>query len=976
MLIAMHHSVSTAVSLEFNPAGPGIQPCKFAAGTAQLTTVFRWRDVRRPGVKPGTAVAMPSAAEAGNAGGGWRAWTRPAISTTSSRYRSFSQSAPCIIAEENCLRRLIKTHWTLVCCISIVFLILGLVAIITTRLNMKNRALARSLRENAERLTATLYSIGDAVISVDTDCRVREMNAAAEKLTGCSRETAIGKHVSTLATIRDAETLNPVENPIPKLFDSKAVPVSSQRNILSASDGKEHHVTHIHTLIKCPDGSVNGAVWILHDVSEQQRIENDLNHHVQLERIVSEVFSDFIKSKPENIDYAIRRALKRILIFGHADRGLIFNFTQGEKEISDVYEACADDVKPAIQNLQNLRSADFQWLNNQFKANEVLQIANVSQLPDDATSFKELFLAQNIRSFLAIPMMKENQFSGVFVLGVNKAGRKWAYAERELLHFTADTIGEALRRQVIETNVKKLSDVATRTDNMVIITDADGIIEWVNRAFCQITGYSGKEVLGERPEKLLRGPGHNTDVSGNTIRSALKNYHQFDGEILTYTKTGQELWVDMEIRTIYDAKKNISNYIAVNKDITRRKWMQQKLAEVRHRETQTAARVQQTLLMGKQNDSLPGIKSAVMSMPSQEIDGDFFDTIIHRNQFFDIILGDVMGKGIRSALLAAAAKSSLVRALNNLLVNAQKPFLPQPREIVNSLYAGMVRELIDLDSFITLCYARINAETLSMDYVNCGHMPIIHYNAENRSATFLSGENVPLGFLEGEYYEQKCVNVNPGDVIVFYSDGITEAKNRKGDMFGRKALVEIIDVNRDNGPEKILEAISNAASQHARGQFHDDVTCLVVKIEYLPKAVNSRDVFYHTCKPSYSELRPLRKSLQDFLNQHLAGVSTRADIDTVILCVNEACTNIIEHSFSNYTTGLIEVRASIRRGHLEITLIHNGDAFTAVSNNGPEPSYTRESGYGIHIMEAGMDTLQYARTEDHRNCVRMVKCLH
>lgn len=941
-----------------------------------FTTISQRGGVWRSGFKVGNTVAVTSGPGVVKAGAGWHARTWSAISPTINNNLVFLQSIPFIMAEENGLRKMIKTHWILVCCMSIAFLTLGLVAIITTRLNMKNRALASRLVENAERLAATLHSIGDAVISVDTDCRVRQMNTAAEKLTGCSRETAIGKHVSTLATIRDAETLNPVENPIPKLFDSKAVPVSSQRNILSASDGKEHHVTQTHTLIKCPDGSVNGAVWILHDVSEQQRIENDLKHHVQLERIVSEVFSDFIKSKPENIDYAIRRALKRILTFGHADRGLIFNFTQGEKEISDVYEACAEEVAPVIKNLRKFKFADFQWLESQSRENDVLQVDNVLQLPDDATPLKKMFLAQDIKSFLAIPMMKNNQFSGVFVLGGNKAGRKWGYAERELLHFTADTIGEALRRQIIETNVKKLSDVATRTDNIVIIIDADGIIEWVNRAFCQITGYSEKEALGERPEKLWRGPGYNNDVSSNTIRSALKNYHQFDGEILTYTKTGQELWVDMEIRPIYDAKKNISHYIAVNKDITRRKWMEQKLAEVRHRETQTAARVQKTLLRGKQNDSLPGIKSAAMSMPSQEVDGDFFDTIIHQNQFFDIVLGDVMGKGIRSALLAAAAKSSLVRALNNLLVNAQKPFLPQPREIVNSLHAGMVRELIDLDSFITLCYARINAETLSMDYVDCGHMPIIHYNAENRSATFLSGENVPLGFLDGEYYEQKCVNVNPGDVIVFYSDGITEAKNRKGDMFGRKALVEIIDVNCDKGPEKILEAISNAASQHARGQFHDDVTCLVVKIEHLPKAVNSRDVFYHTCKPVYCELRPLRKSLQDFLNQHLAGVSTRADIDTVILCVNEACTNIIEHAFSNYTTGLIEVRASIRRGHLEITLIHNGDAFTAVSNNGPEPSCTRESGYGIHIMETGMDTLQYARTEDHRNCVRMVKCLH
>ncbi len=125
----------------------------------------------------------------------------------------------------------------------------------------------------------------------------------------------------------------------------------------------------------------------------------------------------------------------------------------------------------------------------------------------------------------------------------------------------------ALRRS--EEEAKKLSLVASRTNNAVIITDKNGCIEWVNEGFTRITGYALREVLGSKPGSFLQGP--NTDR--NTLaamRQALKNQEGFKGEILNYSKTNQAYWLELEIQPIFSSSGGISNYIAIESDITER----------------------------------------------------------------------------------------------------------------------------------------------------------------------------------------------------------------------------------------------------------------------------------------------------------------------------------------------------------------------------------------------------------------------
>ena len=132
------------------------------------------------------------------------------------------------------------------------------------------------------------------------------------------------------------------------------------------------------------------------------------------------------------------------------------------------------------------------------------------------------------------------------------------------------------------------------------------------------------------------------------------------------------------------------------------------LEAAHEREGQVGFRIQQMLLLTQPPTDVAGLQVAALTIPSQRIDGDFYDFFKHENQSLDVIVADVMGKGIPAALLAGATKSNFLEALCHLMAMSKSGALPEPKEIVTLAHADMVRQLIDLESFVTLSYARFD----------------------------------------------------------------------------------------------------------------------------------------------------------------------------------------------------------------------------------------------------------------------------
>ncbi len=129
---------------------------------------------------------------------------------------------------------------------------------------------------------------------------------------------------------------------------------------------------------------------------------------------------------------------------------------------------------------------------------------------------------------------------------------------------------DVTERKRSEEEIRKLALVAQNTDNAVIITDAEGYIEWVNDGFTRISGYSAAETVGHKPGQVLQG--HATDPAAvERMREAIRNGFAFDVEVLNYHKSGKPYWLHITAQPVFDDRGNVRHFVAIEADITERK---------------------------------------------------------------------------------------------------------------------------------------------------------------------------------------------------------------------------------------------------------------------------------------------------------------------------------------------------------------------------------------------------------------------
>jgi phosphoserine phosphatase RsbU/P len=216
-------------------------------------------------------------------------------------------------------------------------------------------------------------------------------------------------------------------------------------------------------------------------------------------------------------------------------------------------------------------------------------------------------------------------------------------------------------------------------------------------------------------------------------------------------------------------------------------------------------------------------------MTSGHLDGDFTEFVVYNDHQVDLLIGDVMGHGIQSALIGAGIKSLFLKVL------AQRKYSPRELPMLQDIVAGVhdlcISELMELGSYATMLFMRLDLESGFFTMVDCGHPPVIHFHAETESFSLLKGEQLPIGMIKEQEYRAHSYPVFQNDILVLYSDGITECCSPDNTMFGEERLVELIRMHREKPPHLIIEEIKEAVSGFAtREAFDDDVSCIVIRI--------------------------------------------------------------------------------------------------------------------------------------------------
>lgn len=232
------------------------------------------------------------------------------------------------------------------------------------------------------------------------------------------------------------------------------------------------------------------------------------------------------------------------------------------------------------------------------------------------------------------------------------------------------------------------------------------------------------------------------------------------------------------------------------------------------------AREVQHHLLPPTTPSMPGAEVAARFKPAHAIGGDLYDFLDYTLPRACIVVGDVSGKGAPAALYAALVSG---------ILRSQARDEPGPAEMLNAINRSLNHRRLDAQYLVLTC-ALWDDEKRIMRVANSG-LPRPIYCHQGH-AHMLEVAGLPLGMFEDVSYDEVTIHAKPGDVFVFFSDGIVDASNAKDEQFGRNRVEHIIDKNAGGSAQEIVDAIFKAADEFAAGaEVFDDQTAVVLKVK-------------------------------------------------------------------------------------------------------------------------------------------------
>src|ERR1700738_4518866 len=238
-------------------------------------------------------------------------------------------------------------------------------------------------------------------------------------------------------------------------------------------------------------------------------------------------------------------------------------------------------------------------------------------------------------------------------------------------------------------------------------------------------------------------------------------------------------------------------------------------------DVELAAQVQR-LFLPVGNPAIAGLQIAGMMQPARGVSGDYYDYIPIDAHTTQIVIADVAGQGVPPALLMSATAAAM-----RLEANHDRNMLEQ----VERLNTG-IHSVSNAERYVTLLIAEIDVHKRTLKYVNCGHNPALLFRATTGTLTRLNSTCPPIGLSPEEICELASTDLSPGDVAVFYTDGVTEAANRLGEEFGMERLSATVRRGSSLSAEDLMVDIYNTATDFCGDQFKDDVTIVVVKCRF------------------------------------------------------------------------------------------------------------------------------------------------
>lgn len=244
---------------------------------------------------------------------------------------------------------------------------------------------------------------------------------------------------------------------------------------------------------------------------------------------------------------------------------------------------------------------------------------------------------------------------------------------------------------------------------------------------------------------------------------------------------------------------------------------------IQQRDEQEARLIQRGLLPARCPD-IPGYSLSAGWLPASGVGGDCYDMLVFDDGQYGISIADVCGKGLPAALLMSNLQAA---------VRAFAPDTARPHSLCAAVNRLLCRHMVS-GRFVTFCYVRLDGPARTIAYAVAGHNPPIVLRANGEVLRLSTGGTV-LGVFPETAYEEESLTLGPGDRLVLFTDGITEARNPQGDEYDDEGLIGSLRRHRSLPAAALQRRLFDDVLAFADGQLQDDATLIVLAVDDEPE---------------------------------------------------------------------------------------------------------------------------------------------
>ena len=527
-----------------------------------------------------------------------------------------------------------------------------------------------------------------------------------------------------------------------------------------------------------------------------------------------------------------------ILIMG-ADKCLLFFYNSKEDRLDfargyGLTSFMTRNLQSRNWNLEELDDATRMVINDQ-------ELITTEDARKDPRINEEYARFLKVRACIIAPLIYGGSVSGVLVIGSSTKTRLFEEEDREMIMVVLDQVTIAIEqvrlRERIRERERRLQEleaservfvererseaIISANPEAIFLVDRDRNIILFNPAAADLFAWREEEAMGRHVHEVLFGE-TNVGAAQCTrddcpVEAAFRGEKPKLKEMEYERRDGSRVWISGSFSVIRNKKRQIQNVVCVFHDITEEKRLQH-LALV-DKELDIASHIQSALLPDG-----PLENKVVRVLAHQEqariVGGDWYDFWEEDNRMM-LVIGDAAGSGIPAALLATLAMSA---------IRSEAMYGSDALEVVTKANRAIVPHRLE-DRFITIFYCELDLETLKLRYVNAGHNNPVLIRGGTELVKLDARKRIVLGAFEDPDLEAEEVQLQPGDRIFIYTDGVVECRDSRRRMFGDIRLRRYLKKAGSRAASAFIRDLVKTLKDFSGGQMEDDFTILLCDIK-------------------------------------------------------------------------------------------------------------------------------------------------